>query len=242
MRFLVTAGNTQTPIDRVRCITNVFTGRTGTGIALEARRRGHAVCLLTSHPELIRELGPDAELEVRPYRTFDDLHRLLADALPGGHFDVLVHSAAVSDFALGGVYVPATGTDFDPLGHVWRAVEDSPRLADATAEKIKSHHDELWLRLVRTPKLADSVRSEWGFAGVFVKFKLEVGVSPEELLEVAERSRQQSGADFIVANTLEGMGEVAYIGSRTGPWREVPRADLAAAVVTSIEDATVPLG
>ena len=29
MKILVTAGNTQTPIDQVRCITNVFSGRTG---------------------------------------------------------------------------------------------------------------------------------------------------------------------------------------------------------------------
>ena len=29
MNLLVTAGNTQAPIDRVRCVTNVFSGRTG---------------------------------------------------------------------------------------------------------------------------------------------------------------------------------------------------------------------
>jgi phosphopantothenate---cysteine ligase (CTP) len=47
MNLLVTAGNTQTPIDRVRCITNIFTGRTGAQVALEAHRRGHAVTHLT---------------------------------------------------------------------------------------------------------------------------------------------------------------------------------------------------
>ncbi|MFO0803298.1 MAG: phosphopantothenoylcysteine decarboxylase [Gemmataceae bacterium] len=29
MKVLVTAGNTQSPLDRVRCITNIFSGRTG---------------------------------------------------------------------------------------------------------------------------------------------------------------------------------------------------------------------
>ena len=43
MRILVTAGNTQAPIDRVRCLTNIFSGRTGTRIALEARQHGHTV-------------------------------------------------------------------------------------------------------------------------------------------------------------------------------------------------------
>ena len=79
MRILVTAGNTQTPIDQVRCITNIFTGRTGTQIALAAHRHGHSVCLVTSHPEVVRhftmhDLEPGS-WEVRPYRTFDDLAR-----------------------------------------------------------------------------------------------------------------------------------------------------------------------
>ena len=56
LRVLVTAGNTQTPIDRVRCLTNVFTGRTGGRLALEAFDRGHEVTLLTSHPSVIGEL------------------------------------------------------------------------------------------------------------------------------------------------------------------------------------------
>ena len=47
LNVLVTAGNTQTPLDRVRAITNIFSGRTGTRIALEAHRRGHRVTLLT---------------------------------------------------------------------------------------------------------------------------------------------------------------------------------------------------
>ncbi len=53
MNLLVTAGNTLVPIDRVRAITNVFTGRTGASIARCAWERGHTVTLLTSHPEVV---------------------------------------------------------------------------------------------------------------------------------------------------------------------------------------------
>src|SRR5438132_3544175 len=103
MNFLVTAGNTQTPIDRVRCITNVFTGRTGAAIALEAHRRGHAVTLLTSHPEAVAGLhqgaGPLPERwTVLRYRTFDDLQRDMTRLITGGRFDAVVHCAAVSDY------------------------------------------------------------------------------------------------------------------------------------------------
>ena len=57
MNFLVTAGNTQSPIDRVRCITNIFTGRTGAAVARTAWGRGHTVTLATSHPEGLQEFG-----------------------------------------------------------------------------------------------------------------------------------------------------------------------------------------
>ncbi|GIW80734.1 MAG: hypothetical protein KatS3mg105_2541 [Gemmatales bacterium] len=36
MKILITAGNTLAPVDRVRCLTNIFTGRTGALVALEA--------------------------------------------------------------------------------------------------------------------------------------------------------------------------------------------------------------
>ena len=39
MHILITAGNTQMPMDRVRCITNIFSGRTGASIALQAYQR-----------------------------------------------------------------------------------------------------------------------------------------------------------------------------------------------------------
>jgi phosphopantothenate---cysteine ligase (CTP) len=225
MNVLVTAGNTQTPIDKVRCITNVFTGRTGAQLALESHRRGHRVTLLTSHPGVIRDLAPGFDEDggnwsVRPYRTFDDLRRLMADAVTGGGYDVLIHAAAVSDYQLAGVYTATAGTTFDAAAARWTG---DASLADAAAGKVKSHHPELWLRLTPTPKLADSVRVPWGFRGTFVKFKLEVGTSDAELQAIAERSRARSDADLIVANTLEGMHQVAFIGDRAGGFERVER-------------------
>src|SRR5436189_200518 len=110
MRLLVTAGNTLAPIDRVRAVTNVFTGR------------------------------PDAG--------------------------------------------------------AWESDAGPPSLGDRSAGKVKSDQPELWLRLVKAPKLVDRVRADWGFRGVLVKFKLEVGVGEDELLRIAERSRVHSGADL----------------------------------------------
>src|SRR5437660_658416 len=112
MNLLVTAGNTQTPIDRVRCITNIFTGRTGASIALHAHRRGHTVTLLTSHPEAITEAAPDERWTLCPYRTFDDLRDRMSEFVRSGGFDAVVHCAAVSDYVSAGVFAPAPGTSF----------------------------------------------------------------------------------------------------------------------------------
>ena len=235
MNLLVTAGNTQTPIDRVRCITNVFTGRTGATVALEAHRRGHAVTLLTSHPEVVRDLSPTFATTdrwtVRPYRTFHDLQDAMAELVPGGRFDALIHAAAVSDYHLAGTYAPIVGAHFDPMTGTWT----NAKLADVSAGKVKSHHPELWLRLVPTPKLADLVREPWGFRGTFVKFKLEVGATDEGLRELAIRSRAQSDADLIVANTLDCKEKLAWIGDRAGGWERVERAALAGRLMERVE-------
>jgi len=231
MHILVTAGNTQAPIDRVRCITNIFTGKTGAGIALCARDRLHTVTLLTSHPEAIVELAPDAQSfaerwVVRPYRTFDDLHSLMAREIMGGEYEVVIHCAAVSDYLVRGVYAPEPGTGSEISAGTWLGAL-SPALPDQTDGKIKSDAPELWLRLIRAPKLIDRVRSEWGFSGLLVKFKLEVGVTTDRLLAIAEQSRRHSQADFMVANTLEGANEWAMIGPIQGKYELVSRGNLA---------------
>src|SRR5688572_28848516 len=132
MNLLVTAGNTQAPIDRVRSITNIFTGRTGAGIALEAQRRGHAVTLLTSHPETVA----GSAVRVVSYRTFDELHDLLASHVSTGRYNALVHSAAVSDYLCDGVFAPAPGARFDCVA--------LPALIDRAAGKVKSDAPEFW--------------------------------------------------------------------------------------------------
>jgi phosphopantothenoylcysteine synthetase/decarboxylase len=241
MRILVTAGNTQTPIDKVRCITNIFTGRTGAGIALRAYERGHHVTLLTSHPELVAGLRDSTEpftdrWHVGRYRTFDDLQIRLSGLLPEPGLDAFIHSAAVSDYRSDGIFAPTKETHFDPATGRWSSQgEDGPALTDMAAGKVKSSEPELWLRLVRTPKLVDMVRSPWGFSGILVKFKLEVGVSEERLLEIAEASRRQSAADLMVANTLEGANYWAYLGPMAGGYQRLGRRDLADQLLDAVE-------
>jgi phosphopantothenate---cysteine ligase (CTP) len=228
MRILVTAGNTQTPIDRVRCLTNIFTGRTGAQIAVTAAERGHEIMLFTSHPELV---AGSAGLHIFPYQSFDQLHFLMADAIPGREFDAIIHAAAVSDYVHAGTFAPAPGAVFDSDALSW--TRSTPQLIDVSAGKVKSTHRELWLRFTPAPKLIDFIRGPWGFRGVLVKFKLEVGLTNDELVAVAEQSRLQSHADLMVANTLEKRHEEAFIGA--GDYQRIARSELPIALLTRLE-------
>lgn len=237
MNILITAGNTRVPIDRVRCVTNVFSGRTGAGIARTAWHRGHSVTLLTSNPESTAVLPrpeeqSDRRLTVVQYSTFDDLTTLMAQQIKGGGYDVIVHSAAVSDYLVAGTYAPRGGTYFNARTGGW---EGDGGMAEQRAGKIKSSEPELWVRMVRAPKLVDKIRPQWGFAGLLVKFKLEVGLADAELLEAAERARQQSAADLIVANTFEAMKHWAYLGPVDGRYDRVPRRELAERLLLVLE-------
>jgi phosphopantothenoylcysteine synthetase/decarboxylase len=241
MNVLVTAGNTQSPLDKVRCITNIFSGRTGAAIASAAWHRRHTVTLATSHPERLLEYGidpsdPAERFTLLTYRTFDELATILQTQLRGQSFDAVCHSAAVSDYLPAGTFTPEAGTIFNARTSTWEGRGTAPKLIEQKAAKIKSTEPELWVRLVRAPKLIDRFRSPWGFEGILVKFKLEVGVSETRLLEVAEQSRNQSAADLMVANTLEGARHWAFFGPFGDNYERIPRAELPDRVMVAVED------
>lgn len=212
MKILVTAGSTEIPIDKVRAISNIFKGRTGTDIARYCARYGNDVTLLTSNVFLLQ--NQRRGIRVIGYKTFDDLAKLMENEIKHGNYDVVIHSAAVSDFKVASVNTIDENGKLHPV--------------DKSA-KISSDHDRLFMELVPTPKLIDKIRTKWGFSGILVKFKLQVGISDEELLEIAKKSRTDSKADLIVANCLEWSRERAFIlgSSNNMNWhREVPRHSL----------------
>lgn len=200
LKILVTAGSTNVPIDQVRCLSNIFKGRTGTEIAVNLAEKSHNVTLLTSSPKMAQLKCCADRLEVISYRTFWELFNAMERAIckRSSKYDVIIHSAAVSDYEV------AATCFIDETGQL--------QTLDSST-KISSDHQELFLKLRPTPKIVDQIRQPWGFRGLLVKFKLQVGISDEELLAIAAKSRIVSGADLIVANCLEWSGERAYLVS-----------------------------
>jgi len=92
VRFLVTAGGTQEPIDPVRFIGNRSSGKMGYAVATEASRRGAHVVLVTGPTHLD---DPD-RVEIVRVRTAEQMRD--AVVVRYGDADVVVKAAAVADF------------------------------------------------------------------------------------------------------------------------------------------------
>ncbi|MEA3248790.1 MAG: phosphopantothenoylcysteine decarboxylase [Patescibacteria group bacterium] len=220
-RMLVTAGSTATHIDKVRIVTNIFGGRTGENIAIAAREDGWDVTILSSNREF-RDYGKYFENFRRiRFKTFDELAELMEREVREGGYDAIVHSAAVSDYRPEGIYVR------DVTGSIY-----SLNISGSDAAKIPSSHRELFVRLVPTFKIIDRIRDPWDFQGKLVKFKLQVDMTDEQLVEIAQKSIVQSDADIIVANCLEWSTEYAYIiGRDDDDVNSVVRKDLATELI-----------
>jgi phosphopantothenate---cysteine ligase (CTP) len=224
LKILVTAGSTNVPIDQVRCLSNIFKGRTGTEIAAKLAEQSHKVTLLTSSPKMEQLKYCADKLEIISYRTFWELFKLMEREICNrpSKYDVIIHSAAVSDYEV-------TATCF---------IDETGQLQTLdSSTKISSDHQELFLKLRPTPKIVDQIRQPWGFKGLLIKFKLQAGIIDEELLAIAAKSRIVSGADLIVANCLEWSAERAYLVSEKLSY-SVERQFLPAAISHFIRQTT----
>jgi phosphopantothenoylcysteine synthetase/decarboxylase len=238
LHIVVTAGPTREKIDEVRDWGNIFSGQTGLDLALAFLGIGD-VTLLTSNLEHAKNYdgyyGKAGMLGVETFRTYEELRGLLAERMTGRDaVDIAAMTAAVSDYSPAGVYriIRRENTKHETQN---TKQEETWVVESVTAPKVKSDFDEIAVRGVRTPKLIDMFRRDWGFAGILIKFKLEVGIAEEQLVEVAGKSRAASAADLMVANTLamargEGVEAGAYLIDDAGAVR-VGRKEMAGRIV-----------
>jgi phosphopantothenate-cysteine ligase/phosphopantothenoylcysteine decarboxylase/phosphopantothenate--cysteine ligase len=189
-RVLITAGSTAIHIDKVRIISNIFKGRTGNTLSHYFQKSGkYSVDLLTSNKEMF---PPPAANKTYSYKTYDELYDKMEELITTENYDIIIHSAAVSDY------------------QVSKVVDKDLNEIDSS-KKISSQADEMYIKLVPTRKIIDDIRTLWNFKGTLIKFKLQVGMSDKELIDIATKSMKDSKADMIVANCLEWCNKSAYI-------------------------------
>ncbi len=128
VRVLITSGPSREPIDDVRYVSNVSSGRLGVALALAFARAGHQVVLLRGQGSAAPEAG--AGVTALEFTTARSLLAAARGVLAGVDApDLLIHAAAVADYA--------------------------PRPA---AGKLKSGAAELVVRMQPTPKVVDELR------------------------------------------------------------------------------------
>ncbi|MCI4342299.1 MAG: hypothetical protein L3K11_08015, partial [Thermoplasmata archaeon] len=104
-----------------------------------------------------------------------------------------------------------------PLDAIWVPAALSDFTLTPRKGKIGSHdRARLELSLVRAPKVLPELRRLAPAPTVLVAFKLESGVSRRALLARARELRQETGANWVVANAATNLGQ-----SR-GSWQLLP--------------------
>jgi phosphopantothenate---cysteine ligase (CTP) len=239
MNLLITAGTTRSPIDRIRGVTTIFTGRTGSKIATTAWNRGHTVTLVTSNPRELPDIPPASELSERRlntilYTTHDDLTTILQREIKSKAHAVIIHTAASSDYTIAGTFAPDTGTFFNPRNRTWGS-NTQPLMIEQSTEQIQGIEPELWVRMVRAPRLVDRFRNPWGFGGLIVRFTVEPTMTDAELRGTADFARKQSGASLIVATTIDSVKHWAIMGPVDGKYERVSRREVPERLVEQIE-------
>ncbi|MFA5320821.1 MAG: phosphopantothenoylcysteine decarboxylase [Candidatus Omnitrophota bacterium] len=189
-KVLITAGPTWVPIDDVRVISNTATGETGLLLAEEVRKWGASARVLLG-PSLLEFRGGSVK-HTEPFKFFSDLQEKLARELVRRKYDVVIHSAAVSDY--------------------------QPR--HAHRKKIPSGKKNLSLKLAATPKIIDSIKKQDPDL-MLVGFKFEPQAGAKELRREAMELAERCGAEIVVANTIRNNLYEAYIvkdGKLSGPF------------------------
>jgi phosphopantothenate--cysteine ligase len=222
MNVLVTAGATIAMIDQVRGISNIFRGKTGSIIASYFSKKECNVTLITSN----KSIAPKG-VRVVPYRTYSELYNAMKHEITNNDYDVIIHSAAVSDYEIDTIYgVPKGCSEKDSAS--WVAIDRTKKISSSQFEK-------LIITTSLTEKIVDKIRSPWGFNGQLIKFKLQVGISDDELIEIAKKSRIDSDANMIVANCLEWSNAYAYIITDNDPSpQKVSRQEIASGIFRQI--------
>ncbi|QDK46962.1 bifunctional phosphopantothenoylcysteine decarboxylase/phosphopantothenate--cysteine ligase CoaBC [Bdellovibrio sp. ZAP7] len=181
VKVLVTAGGTQEPIDTVRTITNLSSGRTGISLAEYLSQMGFDVTLLQAHGTAKAEHVNHHDY----FTSFASLDFQLQKYLAEQNFTHVIHAAAVSDYSVDSIEVD--GKNYRPL----------------EVKKVSSDAQGMNIHLKRNHKIVDRLKEYSKNKDVkVVAFKLTSHATPEQKKAAVDKLFKASHADFVVHNDL----------------------------------------
>ncbi len=196
MKCLVTAGPTYEPLDEVRRLTNMSTGKLGSQLASFLTTHGHDVTLLLGEQATWKE--PVKAQSIVPFSTTADLRARLEKASKQA-LDAVFHAAAVSDFG---------------FGRIWQRGR-AGELVEIKSGKVPSDLPNLLMELKPTEKVIAELRG-WFPSSLIVGWKFEVEGKRESVLAKARKQIEENRTDACVANGPaygQGFGVVRAAGT-----------------------------
>ncbi len=218
--IIITSGPTNEKIDAVMKITNMSTGALGAAVAdtfLEERNEEIERIYYISTKMSYKPKVKSKKVQFITVESTQDLIEALEEIFATKKIDIIIHSAAVGDYA--GKYAIRAEELVD---EIWEKVQNAKSKEEITKEmlmsifenpetvcnnttKISSYEPHLMTMLTLTPKVISKIK-QMAPEVTLVGFKLLEGVSKEELYDVASKLRQKNKADYIVANDLAKIG------------------------------------
>ncbi len=218
--IIITSGPTNEKIDAVMKITNMSTGALGAAVAdtfLEERNEEIETIYYISTKMSYKPKVKSEKIQFITVESTQDLIEALEEIFATKKIDIIIHSAAVGDYA--GKYAIRAEELVD---EIWEKVQNAKSKEQITKEmlmsifenpetvcnnttKISSYEPHLMTMLTLTPKVISKIK-QMAPEVTLVGFKLLEGVSKEELYDVASKLRQKNKADYIVANDLAKIG------------------------------------
>lgn len=246
MKILVTAGDTYEPIDDVRKVTHMATGRLGSLIADEFARHGAEVTLVCGERSLRPTLPMEKVVEIQGVVSLQEtLQALLAQT----RFDGVVHSMAVSDYTVRGLateddlvnellkilpHLTTTGDEQQSAFQIRQAFNNA--LYNASG-KISSDYPAVAIFMDQAPKVISCVK-QMQPQTILVGFKLLSNVEEKALLQAAQEQMASCGSDLVLANDLASIDGDKHQGILIGPEgilaRPATKQEVAAAIVSHV--------
>jgi phosphopantothenate-cysteine ligase len=237
MNIVVTGGGTIAPIDDVRLLSNVSSGRFAAAISEAFLDRAanvwhiHAAsarlplvrhaCFALDTPDAATEFDRLAKLREK-WRSQRDRLQLLPLKIGNVAEYAATLKQVLQSAPIDIVLLPMAVADYEP---------------DRRPGKLSSDADSLVLHCLRTPKVIRMVRV-WSPSVYLVGFKLLVNVTPEELIRRAEVACRDNQADLTVANDLQTLRAGRHTIHLVRPGKEPetlgPGADLAEQLVARV--------
>jgi len=191
MNIVITAGGTEEPIDKVRKITNMSTGKLGSIICNELCNDENNNIFYICNKKSIK---PKEVLNIQIIETTDtkSVEIAIHNILNNNKIDVFIHSMAISDYSVEGAYY-FEKSHYGDMDITLEKIDNS--------SKMKSSEDEIYLKLVKTPKIIDSIKV-LDKSLKLISFKLLNNVPKSELISVGLAQLKRTNSFIVVANDL----------------------------------------